>query len=81
MRAVVVEKIFMGDSDDPYLMAAFPLADWEKSDKGQWVMAHALEKPVFHCDIDMIRMGYQIRISAVLTEEAETEMYLRWDVK
>ena len=81
MKTILVEQIYMGDSDDPYLMAAFPLDDWQKTEKGQWIMAHASEKPVFHCLVDPVRMGYQIQISAVLTEEAETEMYLRWDVK
>lgn len=78
MNTVLVEQIFMGDTDDPYLMAGFPLADWEKTAKGRWVMDNALEKPVFHCVVDHLRMGYQIQISAKLTEQSEAEMYLRW---
>jgi hypothetical protein len=81
MNKVLVEQIYMGDSDDPYLMAAFPLADWEQTEKGQWIMNNAQEQPVYYCAVDPVRMGYQIQISAVLTEEAETEMYLRWDCK
>jgi hypothetical protein len=81
MKKILIEQIYMGDSEDPYLMAAFPLSDWQKTEKGQWVMANAQEQPVYYCAVDPERMGYQIQISAVLTEEAETEMYLRWDVK
>ena len=78
MNNILVEQIFMGDSEDPYLMAGFPLADWKKTAKGQWVMWNALEQPVYHCMVDHQRMGYMIQISAKLTEESEAEMYLRW---
>lgn len=78
MNKVLVQQIYMGDSDDPYLMAAFPLADWEKTEKGQWVIANAQEQPVYHCAVDPDRMGYRIQISAKLTDESEAIMYLRW---
>ena len=78
MNTVLVEQIFMGDSEDPYLMAGFPLADWKKTAKGQWVMWNALEQPVYHWMVDQERMGYMIQISAKLSEESEAEMYLRW---
>ena len=81
MNSVLVEQIFMGDSEDPYLMAAFPLSVWQNTEKGQWVMANALEQPVYHCVVDPVRMGYNIQITAKLSKQAETEMYLRWDFK
>jgi len=78
MKKILIEQIYMGDSEDPYLMAAFPLSDWEQTEKGQWVMAHAQEQPVYHCLADPVRLGYCIQISANLTEESEAIMYLRW---
>lgn len=78
MNKVVVENIRMGDVEDPYLMAGFPLAEWEKSEKGQWVMANAQEQPVFHCMPDPATLGYRITVTAQLTEETEAMMYLRW---
>lgn len=78
MKKVLVESIRMGDVEDPYLMAGFPLADWQKTEKGSWVMTNSLEQPVYHCIPDTDTMGYRVVISALLTEENEAYMYLRW---
>lgn len=78
MNKVVVENIRMGDVEDPYLMAGFPLAEWEKTDKAQWIMAHSQQQPVYHCTPDVMTMGYKITVTAYLTEESEAIMYLRW---
>jgi hypothetical protein len=67
--------MFMGDCEDPYLMAAFPLKDWENSEQGQQVMSMAVEKPVFYVEIDPARMGYKIKIYAKFTEE-DAVLYL-----
>lgn len=78
MTRVIVERLRMGDVEDPYLMAGFPIAEWEKGEKAQWVMANALEPPVFHCWPDADTLGYRVEISAKLTTESEAYMYLKW---
>ena len=68
----------MGDVDDPDLYAAQPLWEFEKSEKGQWVMAHALESPIYNRFIDQMYYGYKYKISARLTEQDITYFLLRW---
>jgi hypothetical protein len=61
--------MYMGDCDDPYLMAAFPLMEWQKSEQGRQVMDLAVEQPVFYVETDPVRMGYKIKIYAKFSEE------------
>jgi hypothetical protein len=39
---VVVHNFPMGDVEDPDLYAASPLYEWQQSEAGAWVMAHAV---------------------------------------
>lgn len=80
-KATRVHDFFLGDSDDPYLMAAFPLSAWEKSEQGQYVMERAIEQPVFFCDQDPARFGYRVSIYAYLKEEDLTYYYLKYPNK
>ena len=77
-RSIVVHEFVMGDVDDPDLYAAQPLWDFEKSEKGQWVMEHALESPVWQRQIDHVSCGYRYKIAARLTEQDITYFLLRW---
>jgi hypothetical protein len=77
-KATLVHSFNMGDVEDPYLMAAFPLHDWEKSEQGQYVMEHAVEQPTFVCDVDHERMGYRVNIYAYLKEEDLTFYFLKF---
>jgi hypothetical protein len=77
-KATLVHSFNMGDVEDPYLMAAFPLHDWEKSEQGQYVMKNAVEQPTFVCDVDHERMGYRVNIYAYLKEEDLTFYFLKF---
>ena len=68
----------MGDVEDPDLYAAQPLWNFEKSEKGQWVMEHALESPVWQRQIDYTTFGYRYKVAARLTEQDITYFLLRW---
>jgi hypothetical protein len=68
----------MGDVEDPEIYAAEPLYKFEKSEQGQWVMEHALEKPVFYIGPCMQTYGYRCRVEAVLSEEDATFFQLKW---
>jgi hypothetical protein len=80
-KATLVHSFNMGDSDDPYLMAAFPLTEWEKSEQGRYVMEHAVEQPTFFCDLSPERLGYRVSIYAYLKEEDLTYYYLKYPNK
>ena len=36
-RGTLVKEIQMGDVDDPYLYAAFPISEWERTEEYQWL--------------------------------------------
>jgi hypothetical protein len=81
VKNVMVHGFFMGDSEDPYLMAAFPISEWEKSEQGQYVMERAIEQPTFFCDLSPERFGYKVSIYAYLKDEDLTFYFLKFPQK
>lgn len=76
-RELVVHEFKMGDVDDPDLMAASPLWDWEQSEFGQWVMKNAADTPTFYRYADSLTFGYKYQIRAKFMGPALTEVLLR----
>ena len=72
-----IEQLRMSDVDDPELYAAFPIAEWQKTEKGQWVMKHSID-PTFHINVDPVSYGYVISITAHITPVRWTEFCLRF---
>ena len=75
---VVVHHFPMGDVEDPDLYAAQPLYDWQQSEAGAWVMAHAVEPPFWTLLADIQSYGYRYYIVARLKEQDQTYFKLRW---
>lgn len=75
---MIVHIAKIGDSDDPYLVAGFVLGDWGNTDKGQWVLNHAIKKPVFHCYANVTTLGFDAVVSAEFSEEDKTFFLLKW---
>jgi len=73
----------MGDVEDPDLFAAGPLIDFEKSDKGRWVLEHATDIPVWTRHVSENHYGWLYTITAEFEEAALTEWLLKYgnDVK
>jgi hypothetical protein len=78
MPRVLLHSFRMGDVEDPYLYAAFPISDWQKTEHGQWCMQHAIGQPEFLCMPDPETMGYRVRITGELSEPNITYLKLRW---
>ena len=78
VRELVVHQFTMGDVEDPDLYAAQPLCEWEKTDKGQWVMENAYEQPVWYRVADIVTYGYKYQIRAKFAGPALTEYLLRY---
>ncbi len=78
LRDVCVYEFRMADVDDPDIMAGEPIWHWQQSDRGQWIMEHAVKKPYWIRAIDHATYGYQYRIMARLSEQNETYWRLRW---
>ncbi len=75
---VTVHRFTMSDVEDPDLYAAEPLIQWQRSEKGAWVMAHAVESPVWHRMIDHASFGYTYVIRARLKDVDYTFYQLKW---
>ena len=79
--SIVLHEFNMGDVEDPYLYAAEPIYQWQQTEKGKWVMEHALDKPVFHCLPNPELYGYRVVISGDLSPKDQTFYFLKWGVK
>ena len=77
VREIVVHEFTMGDVEDPDLYAAQPLWEWQQSEEGAWIMAHAVETPSWHRIPDQLQYGYQFQIRAKLSGPRLTEYLLR----
>ena len=75
---VVVHHFPMGDVEDPDLYAAEPLYNWQQSEAGTWVMAHAVEPPFWVRQPDLSSYGYRYYIVARLKEQDQTFWSLKW---
>lgn len=75
---IVVHEFSMGDVEDPDLYAAQPISEWQDSEAGQFVMAHAVEKPYWTRSIDQLSYGYRYVIVARLREPDQTFFRLKF---
>ena len=74
---ITVHKFNMSDVEDPDLWAAQSLCEFEKSEKGEWVMKHSAPTASWHripCDY-----GWQYQIRAYLTPEQITFYKLKYE--
>ena len=78
MKNILVHKFLLGDVEDVAIYAAEPLYQFEKSEKGQWVFANALETPEWFCNINHSTYNYIITVVAKLGEENATFFQLKW---
>jgi len=73
-----VESLRMEYVDDPQIMCAEPIYEWQtKNEKGQWVMKHGLD-PTFHITEDVMSYQCVIHITAHIQPKRWTEFCLRW---
>ena len=79
IHKVVVHQFTMGDVEDPDLYAAEPLWQWQQSEQGQWVMAHAVETPEWHRMADNMSYGYKFAITAKLKGRDYTFWQVKWN--
>ena len=78
IHKVVVHKFNLSDVDDPDIYAAGPIMDWQMSPAGQFVMAHAVEKPYWIRQADYQSYGIQYKIIARLSEPNQTFFKLKF---
>ena len=74
----IVHEFSLSDVEDPDLLAAEPIWNWQQSDSGKWVMENAIQKPSWHRHIDIHTYGYRYQIRADLTDEQVTFFELKF---
>lgn len=79
IHKVVVHRFKVSDVDDPDLYAAEPIYKWEKSEPGQFVMKHAIDKPEWRKFQSYASYEYEYVIVAELEKKKLSEFYLRFD--
>ena len=78
ISSIVVHEFAMGDVEDPDLYAAQPLSDWQDSEAGKFVMAHAVEAPYWIRQVDHSSYGHKYKIVARLSEPNQTFFRLKF---
>ena len=75
----VVHTIKMGDVEDPDLMVAQPIYEWQQSEAGKWIMENSILKPSLHSNVEYNTYGYQYQIRAYLTPAQLTFWKLKFE--
>ena len=78
IHKIVVHTFTMADVEDPDLYAAEPLLKWQNSEEGQWIMAHAVETPIWHKMTDYASFSYKFAITAKLIGRDYTFWTMKW---
>ena len=78
IHKVVVHHFKVSDSEDPDIYAAEPIWKWEQSDSGQFIMQHAIDKPMWQRNISYASYGYDYVIVAEIEAKKLSEYYLKW---
>lgn len=74
-----VHTIYMGDVDDPDLLIAAPIWEWQQTEAGKWVMENSAPKPSWHRYMDTLTYGFQYAIVANFTPKQLTYWKLKFE--
>jgi hypothetical protein len=77
--AYTVHSIRMGDVEDPDLMVAQPIWEWQQTEAGKWVMANSAPAPSWHRYRDMTAYGHSYQIRAFLKPKQLTFFKLKFE--
>ena len=75
---LIVHSFCVSELEDPVIHAAGPLADWEHSEAGAWVMDRAVETPWWTSQQDISSYSYRFSIIARLSESDQTFFKLKY---
>jgi hypothetical protein len=75
---MILHSFTMGDVEDPYLYAGFPISEWQETEHGKWVMSNVIGEPTFHITPDIHNYGYRVVITGNLKPEAATYFTLKY---
>ena len=75
---VCVHEFLLSDVEDTEIYMAEPISNWQNSESGQWIIAHAVKPPYWIKNIDAASYMYQVRIMARLSEQNQTFFKLKF---
>jgi hypothetical protein len=78
-RDVCVHEMRMGDVEDPDLMIAQPIWEWQQTDAGKWIMENSNPAPSWHRHTDFNTYGHIYQIRAYLTHKQLTYYKLKFE--
>ena len=74
----IVHTIKMSDVEDPDLLVAQPIYEWQQSEAGKWIMENSNPTPSWHRNHDIYNYGYNYQIRAYLTPKQITYYELKF---
>ena len=74
-----VHSIRMGDVEDPDLMVAQPIYEWQQTEAGKYVMENSAPTPMWRRSVDMNSYGQQYMIFAYFTPKQLTYYKLKYE--
>ena len=77
MVKITFHTFGIGDSDDPEIYAAMPLADFMNTEKGQWIKTNCAD-PQYIIRPDMNTFGQKVIVYGEVEDMLATEYYLKW---
>lgn len=81
IHKITVHRFKMGDVEDIDLYAAQSLYEWQESEQGRWIMEHAIDKPEWHRNYDVMSYGHEFAITAKLRGRDYTFWTMKWNSK
>lgn len=76
---VKVHTILMSDVEDPDLMVAGPIYEWQQTEKGKYIMENSVPAPMWVRNVNHMTYGYEYTIKAYLTSEKLTYYRLKFE--
>jgi hypothetical protein len=75
----VVHTINMGNAEDPDLIVAQLIYEWQQTEAGKWIMENSNPTPSWHCQVDNTTYGQLYLIKAYLTHKQLTFWKLKYE--
>lgn len=79
MKKLVVHSIKMGDVEDPDLLVAEPIWQWQQTEAGKYIMENSVQQPEWHRSADPTTYGYRYDIVAYLEDKSLTYWKLKYE--
>ena len=76
---LVVHTIRMGDVEDPDIMVAQPIYEWQQTEKGKYIMENSMPAPMWIRSADPYNYGYLYTIKAYLSPDKITYYRLKYE--